>query len=118
MKLIYIASPYTIGDQAENVGNQIRCANELMDLGFAPISPLCFTHFQHMMFPRPHEEWMEYDKTLVQICHGLLRLPGESKGADIEVAHALQKGVPVFKTIFQLMAHFRPDKENRVLSND
>ena len=33
---VYIASPYTLGDVAVNVKNQIDAANELLELGYLP----------------------------------------------------------------------------------
>ena len=58
MTKVYIASPYTKGDVAVNVKRQIRMASQLMDNGFAPFWPL-LSHFQHMMFPRPYQDWIE-----------------------------------------------------------
>ena len=98
MKMVYIASPYTIGDMAQNVKRQIDAADELMNVGFCPIIPL-LSHFQHMVHPRPYEDWMEIDKEKLRRCDVVLRLPGESKGADIEVALAHELGIPVFKSV-------------------
>ena len=78
---VYIASPYTKGDVAENVKRQMDVADELMNHGFAPFAPL-YSHFQHMAHPRPYEDWLEIDKVWVVACDVLLRLVGESKGAD------------------------------------
>lgn len=94
MKRVYIASPYTIGDVAVNVRTQIETAHKLMDMGLCPIVPL-FTHFQHMMFPRPYEDWLKIDLCKIEMCDVLLRLPGESKGADMEAEHAHKLGIPV-----------------------
>lgn len=98
MKMIYIASPYTIGDQAENVRKQLDAANELMDMGFCPIAPL-LSHFQHIMHPRPYEDWLRIDEEKLRCCDAILRLPGESKGADREEALAIKLGIPVFYNI-------------------
>jgi len=81
MKRVYIASPYSIGDQAVNVRRQIDCAEELMNLDFVPYAPL-LSHFQHLVHPRPIEDWYKFDNVWVRTCHYLLRLPGKSKGAD------------------------------------
>ena len=84
MKKIYIASPYTIGDVAVNVRDQMETAVELINLGFAPFWPL-HSHFLHMHSPQPYETWIEQDKEWVLVCDAVLRLPGASKGADGEV---------------------------------
>lgn len=103
MKRVYIASPYTIGDVAVNVRNQLEMAHILMDMGFCPIVPL-FTHFQHMVYPRPYEDWLAIDLCKIEVCDFLLRLPGESKGADMEVEHAKKLGIPVVYSYQELPA--------------
>ena len=95
---VYIASPYTKGDAAVNVKRQIDTANKLMNIGYVPFTPLLY-HFQHMIHPRPSEDWMIIDLEWLECCTCLLRLDGESPGADREVAYAKQKGIPVFHSI-------------------
>ena len=102
---VYIASPYTFGDVAVNVRTQIDCAHELMNRGFAPFVPL-YSHFQHMIHPRPYEDWMKIDYEWVLVCNCVLRLPGESKGADAEVGLAKENNIPVFYNIDELGKHF------------
>jgi hypothetical protein len=104
MITVYIASPYTLGDVAVNVKRQLDCVDELMDLGFAPYAPL-YSHFQHMAHPRPYQDWINIDLVWVEICDVLLRLDGESKGADGEVALALKLGKPVFYSIDELVKY-------------
>lgn len=102
---IYIASPYTKGDVAVNVKAQIDAFAELMDKGFAPFAPL-YSHFQHMAHPRSYEKWLEQDFEWIPSCDCLLRLPGESSGADKEVELAKSLGKPVFYSIDELTAHY------------
>lgn len=102
MKKVYIASPYTIGDIAINVKNQMDIADKLIDMGFAPFVPL-YSHFQHMAHPRPYEDWIKLDIEWIKSCDCLLRLPGESKGADDEVKYAMKIGIPVFYNIDELI---------------
>lgn len=98
MKKVYIASPYTKGDIAVNVKRQMDVANELMNKGFAPFVPL-YSHFQHMMHPRPYIDWIEIDLEWVKVCDCVLRLEGESAGADGEVAFAKELGIPVYYSL-------------------
>lgn len=107
---VYIASPYTKGDVAVNVRTQLEMANKLMDLGFAPFAPL-YSHFQHMAFPRPYEDWINIDLEWVKVCDAVLRLPGESKGADGEVLYAHDLNIPVFyeNQIYDMIKHFGMD---------
>ena len=49
---------------------------------------------------------MEIELPWVAVADALLRLPGESLGADLEVARAEAIGIPVFATIADLAGHF------------
>jgi len=110
--IIYIASPYTSGDSAINVRFQCHIFDQLLREGRVwPIAPL-WTHFQHTLFPRPYEDWLEYDKALLHLYDGCLRLnveePGlnyiekDSSGADSEVESFKLMGKPVFYSIESL----------------
>lgn len=101
MTRIYVAGPYTLGDVAVNVANAIDAGNRLMNIGYVPFIPhLC--HFWHYRHARPYDEWMTWCLEWVERCEGLLRLPGESKGADREVAHAMKHGIPVFTDLVRI----------------
>lgn len=102
---IYIAGPYTNGDVAANVRNAYAAADQLADLGFAPFVPHA-THFWHMLFPRPYEFWLELDNQFLPLCEAVLRLPGESNGADKEVQLAHKLNIPVFKEIDDIVKYF------------
>lgn len=102
MKKVYLASPYTQGNTSINVRRSMDAANQLMDLGFAPYCPL-LNHFLHELRPRSYDEWIAQDDIWIPSCHALLRLPGESKGADREVELAKELGIPVFYSIGELI---------------
>jgi len=95
---IYIASPYTVGDVAVNVKAQLDAAAKLIDVGFAPFVPL-YSHFQHMAHPRPYHVWTSLDNEWVPVCDCVLRLPGESKGADAEVELAKSLNLPIYYSV-------------------
>lgn len=103
MKTVYIASPYTKGDVVVNVRRSLQAADRLLDDGFIPFVPL-LSHFWHVISPKTPDVWYEYDNEWVKRCDCLLRLPGESKGADNEVKLALQRGIPVYFSINYLIA--------------
>lgn len=105
MIAVYIASPYTKGDVAVNVKRQLDCANELINLGFLPFAPL-YSHFQHMAHPRPYEDWIKIDLEWVLRCDCVLRLDGESPGADGEVKYARENDKMVFSSIDELVAYY------------
>jgi hypothetical protein len=106
MVKVFVSSPYTIGDVAVNVKAQIDCADKLMNLGFAPFAPL-YSHFQHMVHPRPYMDWIKIDLEWVKVCDCVLRLQGESKGADMETEYALSIGKKVFTSISELIKHYK-----------
>lgn len=102
MICVYIASAYTKGDVAVNVKRQIDAADELMNLGYCPITPL-LTHFQHLVHPRPYEDWVKVDNELVIRSDIILRIPSESSGADAEVELATANDIPVVYSIEELL---------------
>lgn len=107
---VYIASAYTIGDTAKNVKAQIDVTNELYRLGFNVFAPIVGTHFQHMVYPKPYDFWLDLDYEWIAVCDCLLRLPGESKGADKEVRHAERIGKKVFNNIVDIEYYYMDRK--------
>jgi hypothetical protein len=101
MVVVYIASPYTNGDKLQNVNVQLDMAHKLMNLGYCPIIPL-FSHYQHIRKPRPYEDWLKIDLEKIRRCDILLRLPGESSGADREVKFAKAINIPIIYNINEL----------------
>ena len=102
---VYIAGPYSGGDVAVNVRKAMQTWNRLWELGFSPLAPH-LTHFLHMNHPRPYPDWLEYDREWLVTVDAVFRMPGESKGADAEVALAKQHGIPVFTSVRKLREHF------------
>ncbi len=102
---VYVAGPYSKGDVAVNVRKAVLAADFLRDSGFAPFIPH-LTHFWHMLAPRPYEDWLDLDNQFLPACDAVLRIPGESSGADKEVALAESLGIPVFFSHSELGEHF------------
>jgi len=98
---VFISSPYTIGDVAANVRTQHDVFNNLIELGFNPFMPL-LAHYQHIVHPLNYDKWLEWDCSWIDSCDFVLRLPGESKGADIETKYANDNGIPVVRSINEL----------------
>lgn len=109
MKKIYVAGPYTKGDVALNVRSAMAAANELYDAGFCPFIPH-LSHFQHMLFPRPYEHWIKIDLEWLSLMDALLRLPGESSGAESEVNHAKELHMSIFYDVASVVRFYSADK--------
>ncbi|MDD5353489.1 MAG: DUF4406 domain-containing protein, partial [Candidatus Omnitrophica bacterium] len=95
---IYIAGPYTKPDPCVNTNRAIMVANQLMDAGHIPFVPH-LTHFWHTITPRPYEDWIKIDNEFLKCCDCLLRLDGNSEGADKEEELAKSLGIPVYYDI-------------------
>ena len=100
--IVYIAGPYTKGDVAQNVHNAIKVADELVELGHIPYIPH-LTHFWHLVSPRPYNFWTEYDMVWLEKCDCVLRISGESLGADLEVDKARKLGKLVYYNIHAIV---------------
>ena len=101
IRFVYVASPYTKGDVAVNVRRNIEAANSLAEAGFVPFAPL-LSHFWHLLHPQPYEFWTKYDLDWLDRCDAIVRLPGESSGADAEVSRAMELRLPVYFGLEQL----------------
>lgn len=124
---VYIAGPISKGGLAENINRASKAFVALQKLGFAPFCPAwsCFASgvveslaviLPGSSKPAPfalasasaagltHAEWLAVDLPWVRASHAVLRLAGESKGADLETAAAQEAGIPVFDAIADLVA--------------
>jgi len=105
---IYIASPYTKGDVAVNVRESMWAFHRILDLNssfknlsLVPHCPLLY-HFLHIIKPRAYSEWLNLDLSWVKTCNVLVRLPGESKGADEEERYAEKNHILTVKGMTEL----------------
>jgi hypothetical protein len=127
-KKVYVASPISKGDLTGNIVLAHRAGMALLQAGFAPLVPhgSCFWgndiaqcrvcekpafHPEATHSDVSHETWLDMDLAWVAVADGVLRLPGESVGADKEVAFALEKGIPVFTSIEDAVSHFINKKQ-------
>lgn len=101
--LVYVAGPYSRPDPVENTHQAIKKAAALE----ATERVTCFVPhlslLDHLVLPRPLEHWYEHDLATLIRCDAVFRLPGDSSGADDEVAFALERGIPVFHKYEDLM---------------
>jgi len=73
----------------------VYAAEAVWQKGHVPFVPQ-LSYWYGTMAEHTHEEWMAYDFQWLQLCDGLLRLPGESKGADMEVDFCEVKNIAVY----------------------
>lgn len=105
---VYVASPYTRGDCCINTRCQMELFDKMLtDRLVTPYVPL-WSHFQHTAFPRPYQDWINYDIEILEtggfdaclrvpaINHALGYREEQSSGADGEVQWFLDRGLPVF----------------------
>ena len=102
MRYVYIAGPYTRDDPVINTARVVDVADYLMICGYIPYVPhlTLFWHFKHS---HSIKFWYDYDLAWLEKCDCLLRLPGESSGADKEVMRALELGLPVYLSLDELL---------------
>lgn len=99
---VYVAGPYSIGNQEFNAKSMIDTSQMLLTLGYTPYCPL-LTHWWHLEHPLEWAEWMRYHLKWLNVCDCLYRMAGESVGADIEVEYAKKIGIPVYYNMDQLL---------------
>jgi hypothetical protein len=106
--VVYISGPVTKGNRNWNVYQGFEAQRELTDAGFAPINPIASTTYPFAWEEGfPHGVWMEVDLALVARADAVLRLPGDSKGADEECMFADLRGIPVYGSVADLKRGFR-----------
>ena len=92
--LVYVSGPYTKGNPLEHVRRAIIVTGWYRQKGWAVALPHLSIQWE-IMFPLSWEEWLAQDLVLVERCDRVIRLPGVSQGADLEVAHAKKLGIEV-----------------------
>ena len=95
---IYVAGPYSKGDVAINVRDAILAGDFVAAIGHVPFIPH-LTHFWHLVQPHPYEFWLEQDMEWLKVCDAILRLEGDSAGADKEVERAKANGICVYYSL-------------------
>ena len=105
-RFIYVAGPYSSGDPVVNTRNAVLAGDELVRHGYVPFIPH-LSMLWHFISPHDIHFWYDYDIEWLYKCHAVLRLPGESTGADHEVNAAEMLGIPVYYSIEELLSGHR-----------
>jgi len=124
-KRVYLAGPISKGDLAHNIRQADAAFFALARAGLAPWCPQwsCYSTGPKVAPELPglpgyvyavataaggggmgHSDWLDTDLAWVAVADAVLRLPGESRGADAEVAHAREHGIPVFHSVEEVIA--------------
>jgi nucleoside 2-deoxyribosyltransferase len=94
---IYLAGP--IGHDpmktARNSLDAIMYAEQLALLGANVFVPHMTLPWQQI-YPKSYEQMMTYDFEWIDVCDAIVRFPGDSPGAEREVAYAKTIDIPVF----------------------
>lgn len=102
-KTVYLAAAYTKGDVALNVRAALLAADRIWRAGHVVIVPhLC--HFWHLVIPHPYEDWIRLAGAWLELCDVVVRLPGDSDGADGEDLRARELGIPVYYSVDEFLA--------------
>lgn len=114
---VYIAGPlHTSGRFTANIDTTLQAANEVISLGGTPFIPHLFAFWDMINTPFPSADpeafWLDLDKTWLTKCDALLRLPGESRGSDMEERWAREFNTPIFFDVDNLGAWIRERAEN------
>jgi hypothetical protein len=100
---VYVAGPYSHPDPVENTHNALVVADLLeateVVTAYVPHTSLLW----HLVFPHDVDFWYDYDIAWLDRCDALLRMPGESTGADDEVTYAHTQEIPVFYSVNALL---------------
>lgn len=110
-KMVFISAPYTHPDPIENTRIVCEVWHKLRKCGFIPFAP----HLSMLLqFHKPMDIqfWYDYDIEVMKRCDIVLRLQGESVGADNEVRIATNIGVPVFTSVDELVEFTNNNRAN------
>lgn len=112
-KRVYVSGPLN-GDgktsKEENVKKAAEVGRQLLAAGYAPFIP----HLTWYADPDDvcgYDNWIESDLAWVSVAEALFRMSGNSSGADKEVEHAIQQGIPVIHSESPILREFGPGSE-------
>ncbi|HEX6826452.1 MAG TPA: DUF4406 domain-containing protein [Nitrospiraceae bacterium] len=95
---VYISGPYTKPSPVANTREAILWGTTILNTGNVAIIPH-LSLLWDLVCHRPWEQWLDYDLELIRRCNLVARIPGESPGADREVARAKELNIPVVYTL-------------------
>ena len=120
---VYVAGPISNGDLNHNINQAREAGLKLLKAGFAPWIPQLTCYFagdvpEVLPHGTTHEDWMGMDLPWVASADVLLRLSGESKGADMECDLAFEKGIPIYESVESLIADNPKPRQPKTIGGD
>lgn len=106
---VYVSGPISKGDLQTNIDAARTAGLALLKAGFAPFVPhlTCYLSSntpEVLPAGTTAADWYSADLPWVAVSQAVLRLPGESVGADLEAALAYSLGIPVFYSVADVIA--------------
>lgn len=105
--MCYVAGPYINPDPVWNTHKTIMVAEELEATEIITAYVPHLSLLWHIVAPHDAQFWYDYDLAILARCDCLLRIPGQSTGADDEVAFAIERRIPVFYEMDKMIAWVR-----------
>lgn len=103
---VYVSGPLTASNDEEeqnNIDRAMEAGDLLAREGIAVYVPHVTWYMDEvakvMGRPTLNYKYLKQDKEWIRYCNAVLRLPGESKGGDIETVYASKLGIPVYHTV-------------------
>lgn len=109
---VYIAGPMTNGTggtyNMKKINKAIKTYFALIKQGFVPHCPQ-LTVFAEFLQPEcvSYKQWLELDRCYIDDCDVLLRLEGDSKGADLECDYARSIGKDVVYGFYKFLIRYK-----------
>ena|ERR1035437_1379537 len=102
MARIFISGPFSKGDIDTNVGLAVIAAERVSRMGHSPF----ISHAQGFVwgefFEHENAFFYKWCNEWLPVCQAVLRIPGESAGADAECELARSLRIPVFYSFEEL----------------
>ena len=98
---VYVAGPImgcAPSEPFSNVGDMIRTADDLAELGLCPFVP-GLAALWSMTCDRSRDFFTMWSMEWLSTCDCVYRMPGDSDGTDLETEAAEQLGLPVFMSL-------------------
>ena len=107
-------------DHLKNIQEGMDIGMILHSYGITPIIPHLSSMWHDHMIDRgmdiDPDDYLLLDLSIISFCDIIIRLPGDSRGADVEVMYAVLQEIPVATSVDEVIALDRSKrtKEDRV----